>query len=579
MAATIVTHMMIALCNKSAPVPGHNSIYKQVVTIKRFESVTETEFISPTEQIIALQEGPQLYQADLVETPIAVSDQTSRFKKGVRSISETKTITEALVQKSSRTITEVKDILESIAVTKQVVRNISESKSVSDSISKSAIHPRTLPETTAISESLDIRRIYPIAIPETVTIPTETLTKIAIKIRALTTETTNIDEALVRLRSVSLQEEPITVLDQLAKSRRAIISLDFTAAQQSFLTTSFTTASFWFTASISDTLTKLAKPQAFNETQIITESLHSARQFPHILVENVGAISDTLARLPKHRITETVAVTDSIYNVTIKILSETQTAIAESLAKTRYYYRSINPRSFTDESFTTGAFESFAAPSVDVVAIDEELEAFALPNWQKVLNEIVPITELLTVTKPRTITEPATIISDSIAVQVPVPVVSGGGGGGGRRKRKRAPAWFNRRYIQPEPPKPEEPEEIPPRFIQVNISEPALSIGETVAATRTITKLMQIPIPTISAAASEPPPPKIIIIEKEKQIQPPPIIRAQDIIVSKPKPIEIEQNLLVSTQEYSDKRKSKAAAAQLDLLQELAALAELEALV
>lgn len=556
----------------------------KVLTIQNIENITETKYIPQTDQSLFPQAGPQSFQYSLIESAITVGAGTIvRQKAAVRTISEpAKTISETLTKKAIHLIAEpAKTISDSLTKSKKVTRAISEpSSAVGDSLLKQAAKIRTISEPAkTISDSLAITRVFNRTLtPETTTI-SSSLANVAHKVRQIIEAPTTLTETLRHLHADTLDESPIPITEQLAVSR----ILSRTLSDFSFTTpTSFTTASFMYTIPITERLRKTVNHQLSHVTTI-TENLSKLRIASRILSEVVSLQPEVLSRLVIHRLTENIALTESLLKTKIvkRILSETAN-ITESLASARTFRRSINPQSFTDESFTTGAFESFKILSEDAVEITEQLEAFVLPYWQKVIYEpVVNITEqlLVSATKVRTISESPITIGESLIAQKILYTPSTGGRGGKRRRRLAPPYLFPRR------PEPVIEEPIPvrePQTFVANIFEPPTAISDSLTVVKIIKQVERIPTPIISAVASIPEKEiveveKIIVIEKE--IQPPPIIQPQPILVSKPRPIETEQEILVSTQTHSNKMKSRAASAKLQIIQEIMELSEMEQLL
>lgn len=583
MVATVVTMMMVALGNHVTCVPNRNATFKRVATIERFEDVSETKFVSAINQAKPPQTGPQTYQYNLNELAITVGAGTIvRQKAAVRTIAEpAKTITETLIKKAIHLIAEpAKTISDSLVKVKHVVRTLTEpSSGVGDLLLKQAAKVRTISEPAkTISDALAVSRVFNRTLtPETTTV-NDSLAKTAHKVRQIIEASTTITEGLKHLHADSLDESPIPIIEQLAVHRILAKSL----SEFSFTTpTSFTLASFMYTVPITESLRKSVLHN-LTQTVAITESLLKLRTVAKAFSETVPLQPEILSRLVTHILTQNVAVTESLLKIKqVNRLLSDFTAIIESLAVSRHYRRSINPFSFTDASFTTGAFESFKILSEDAVVITEELEAFVLPYWQKVIYEpAVDITESLvaSATKPRTIIENPVIISESLTAikghQVP------NTGGGGRRRRRLIPP-----YLFPRRPEPVLEEPIPirePQTFVVNIFETPIPISDSLTIVKIIKQIERVPFPVLSAAASIPEK-EIVEIEKiiviEKEIQPPPIIQPQSILVSKPRPIETEQEILVSTQTHSNKMKSKAASAKLQIIQEVLELSEMEQLI
>lgn len=595
MAATVVTHMIISLTNHIGRAPNTNASYKKVATIQQYENVSEIKYHSAIEPDQSPPSGAQEYQYDLVEPAISVGAGTIvKVKNAVRTISEpAKTISESFARKVTHLIAEpAKTITEGLVKSKTANRPISEpASSIGESLAKIVHRIRTINEpATTIDESLVSSKNYNRTISESAISITDSLTKHAIKARGITESPTNITEALTHIRLAELTETPISVSESLQASktlRRSLSENVFVSGVEppSFPSISFSTASF--TTSVSST-ENLIKKVTHNlaQTVSITENLLKVRQVVRTFSETVPLQPEIIQRLVTHYLNEpTISITESlaaIKNIQRSII-ETPISITELLTARREFKRSINPISFTTESFTTGAFESFNTPLGDVTEISEELEGFVLPYWQKVLIEpATDITEDLQTTRQfiRVLDEPSITIGESLtAVKSLAPPISVGGRS--RRRRRAIPRFPLFRQPTKIPPV-KEPEHEPFLF-EVELSESPIAITESLSALK-ITR-EKIPFPVISQAASTPPQiiEKIVyvdkIVEKEILIQPPPLIKAQDIIVSKPKPIEVEQELLVSTQDYSDRRKSKAASVKLEILQQLAMLSEMESLI
>lgn len=591
MVATIVTHMMISLNNHVGRTPNTNASYKKVATLQQYENVSEIKYRSVIEPDQSPPGGPQSFQYDLVEPAISVGAGTIvRVKNAVRTISEpAKTITETLAKKVTHLIAEpAKTITENLVKAKTANRSLVEpANAVGESINKIAHKVRTISEpANIIGESLISSKHYNRTINESAISVTDSLVKIAHKVRQITEPPTNITEALTHIRIAELAESPISITESLQANRifsRGISESVFVGGSSyTFAPASFTRASFINAADIVDVLTKKVTHN-LAQTTAITENLVKLRIAVRNLSENVPLQPEIVQRLVTHYMNETVPISESlVVSKTVnRIISEPPVSISELLTVSRQFKRSINPVTFTSESFTTGAFESFNVPSGDAVEITEELEGFVLPYWQKVLIEpAIEITESLEAVRQfiRTITEDPITIGESLtATKSLAPPISIGGVS--RRRRRQQLRYPLFRQIPKQPiPKPEPEHE--PLLFEVELTEQPIAIQESLTAVKII-KEKQI----ISVAAAAPPPEiiekeKIVyvdrIVEKEILVQPPPIIKAQDVIVSKPKPIEVEQEILVSTQAHSNKMKSKAASAQLQILEELMSLAEME---
>jgi hypothetical protein len=577
------------------PATTVNANIARVATIQATKAIVTTEFQSKIEQALTTPAGPQQYQYTLVEPAITVGAGTiTRVKNAVRAISESAiTISESLQKRAiyptlSADTTTVGDSLTKV---RSVLRNLPETTSIGESISKRVNRVRTISETSiSVGDSLTVSKVANRTISETAISVSDSVAKIAHKVRQLTETSINIQEVLTHLHGDALTESPITVIESLQASRilsRVLHEFSFTTP------TSFTATSFPNTIPITERLARTVTHR-ISQTVSITENLAGGRVVPRIISEIVQLQADTLRRSVTHRINEpTTTVVDLLVKTKRlnRTISEPAITVSDLLVPHRIFRRAINPPvSFTDQSFTTGVFESFNTPSEEVIIIDEQIEASILPPWQKVLIEpVIDVSELLQASKgtSKIMFDPPLDISDSL-IAVKNPVIPSGtvpqqGGAGGRRRNRRYLSRFNRPLFQIPQPKEEEPPHEPIAFAY-EIAESPIGIQDSISAV----KIVKERLPPISVIASQPPPPQIIEIEKpiyvdrivEKQIQPPPIIKAQDIIVSKPKPIKVDnENILVSTQAYSNKRKSKAAAAQLETLQELAILAELEALL
>jgi hypothetical protein len=587
--ATIVTHMMISLNNHIGRAPNTNASYKKVATIQQFDNVSEIKYRSVIEQEQQPPSGAQAFQYNLVEPSISVGAGTIvRVKNAVRTISEpAKTIAESLTKRVTHLIAEpAKTITEGLVKVKKANRPISEpAKTIGESLAKNVKRVKTISEpTNTIGESLVTNKHFNRTISESAITITEGLAKHAIKNRQITEPSTAITETLIHLKVAELTESPITVSEALAVSRVLTRSI----SEFSFPPTSFTLASFMHTTEITERLVKIVAHN-LAETINITENLLRIRHVVRTFSETIPLQPETIQRLVTHYLNEPQITITSLLEAskTInRILAEPSISITESLVASRVFRRAINPTSFANESFTTDVFGSFNLPSEDVTTITEELEGFILPPGQEVLIEpAIEITELLEAHRTvfRTIAESPITIGESLTSTIPSPI-NIYAGGVSRRRRKPVARYptLRQAYQYPRQPIIEIPEPIhEPLLFEVEINEQPVPITEALTSLKIVKERVVV---SVAAAA---PPPQIIEKERivyqdrivEKLVQPPPVIKAEDIIVSKPKPIEVEQDILVSTQSHSNKMKSKAASAQLQIIEELMVLSEMEEMI
>jgi hypothetical protein len=345
-----------------------SKIAKYLKTITESKSISETllrKSIPKISQTVNITESIQRKFSSLIATQTTIiSDSLSRLGRYFRTPIDTIAISDTRTRKTIPSISaQITSIVESILRTVKPIIT-SQTVSISESLSKFRRIFRSLTDTTAISETLTKLAKYLRTMTETITISEIQLRKIIPKITA---QTIGISETVLRKAIPKILAQTISIIDSLLRKIKPYIS---------------------DTIVVSDSINRLVK-LVKTETTLITESIR--RKLTSFIVE-ITSILETSLRTAKPRIsTQSAPITDASLRAVIRNMSQT-ISISESLSRIAHYFRTITQ--------TTSILE-FLHIGKNKVAI--------------VLLETIAIAESIQRKMGRMVTTQTTTISDSVA--------------------------------------------------------------------------------------------------------------------------------------------------------------------